>query len=104
MQLGKADADGRRKVEPVPGSEFVIEADHVVIAIGQEPNTPVLNIKGLAIGNDSVVTADPLTWKLISPGYLPEVILSPVLILLLMLWRPDCGRQNLLIDMLKDMI
>jgi heterodisulfide reductase subunit A-like polyferredoxin len=61
MQLGEAEADGRRKVDPVPASEFVIEADHVVIAIGQEPNTPILNIKGLDIGNDLVVTVDPLT-------------------------------------------
>jgi NADPH-dependent glutamate synthase beta subunit-like oxidoreductase/NAD-dependent dihydropyrimidine dehydrogenase PreA subunit len=61
MQLGEIGADGRRQVSPEVDSEFVIEADHVVIAVGQEPNTPNLNIKGLAIGDDSVVTVDPLT-------------------------------------------
>jgi NADPH-dependent glutamate synthase beta subunit-like oxidoreductase/NAD-dependent dihydropyrimidine dehydrogenase PreA subunit len=68
MQLGEVDADGRRKVDPVPASEFVIEADHVVIAVGQEPNTPILNMKGLTIGNDSVVIADPLTMETNIPG------------------------------------
>ncbi len=36
MQLGEPDASGRRRPEPVPGSEFVIEVDAVIPAIGQE--------------------------------------------------------------------
>ncbi len=35
-RLGEPDADGRRRPIPVPGSEFLIEADHVFAAIGQE--------------------------------------------------------------------
>jgi len=34
MQLGEPDETGRRRPIPVPGSEFVIPADAVVIAIG----------------------------------------------------------------------
>ena len=36
MQLGEPDASGRRRPEPVAGSEFTIEVDAVVPAIGQE--------------------------------------------------------------------
>lgn len=36
MRLGEPDASGRRRPEPVPGSEFVLPADQVIKAIGQE--------------------------------------------------------------------
>ncbi len=35
MQLGEPDSSGRRRPEPVPGSEFVIDADMLIPAIGQ---------------------------------------------------------------------
>ena len=37
MQLGEPDASGRRRPVPVAGSEFVIECDTVIPAIGQVP-------------------------------------------------------------------
>jgi glutamate synthase (NADPH/NADH) small chain len=37
MRLGAPDDSGRRRPEPVPGSEFVIPVDTVVKAIGQRP-------------------------------------------------------------------
>ena len=37
MRLGAPDESGRRRPEPVPGSEFVIPVDTVVKAIGQRP-------------------------------------------------------------------
>ena len=37
MRLGAPDESGRRRPEPVPGSEFVIAVDTVVKAIGQQP-------------------------------------------------------------------
>ncbi len=48
MMLGEADESGRRKPIPIEGSEFTIEADIVVIAIGQGPNpllTKTVNIE-----------------------------------------------------------
>ncbi len=39
MRLGKADEGGRRRPEPVEGSEFVVECDTVLPAIGQAPST-----------------------------------------------------------------
>ncbi|MGD6806378.1 MAG: NADPH-dependent glutamate synthase [Candidatus Bathyarchaeia archaeon] len=38
MELTEPDAKGRRGVKPVPGSEFVMDVDTVIIAIGQTPN------------------------------------------------------------------
>jgi NADPH-dependent glutamate synthase beta subunit-like oxidoreductase/formate hydrogenlyase subunit 6/NADH:ubiquinone oxidoreductase subunit I/ferredoxin len=37
MALGEADASGRRRPVPVEGSEFIIECDTVIPAIGQSP-------------------------------------------------------------------
>jgi len=39
-QLGAADAKGRRSPEPIEGSEFIMEADAVVIAFGFLPSPP----------------------------------------------------------------
>ncbi|MBJ6750854.1 FAD-dependent oxidoreductase [Geomonas anaerohicana] len=36
MALGEPDASGRRRPEPVPGSEFIIECDTIIPAIGQD--------------------------------------------------------------------
>ncbi|MDV0446613.1 Glutamate synthase [NADPH] small chain [Methanosarcinaceae archaeon Ag5] len=38
MELGAPDASGRRSPVPVSGSEFVMDADVVIIAIGTSPN------------------------------------------------------------------
>ncbi len=38
MQLGEPDESGRRRPEPVPGSEFIYPADTVVLAIGYNPD------------------------------------------------------------------
>ncbi|MEE8469820.1 MAG: FAD-dependent oxidoreductase, partial [Dehalococcoidia bacterium] len=69
MRMGEMEADGRRRPEPIPGSEFVIDADHVVIAIGQRPNTPVLNLKRVGTdGDNATIKADPLTLETNVPG------------------------------------
>jgi formate dehydrogenase beta subunit len=36
MAMGEPDASGRRRPEPVPGSEFIIECDTIIPAIGQD--------------------------------------------------------------------
>lgn len=38
MELGEPDASGRRRPVPVKGSEFTIEVDTVIMAIGNKPN------------------------------------------------------------------
>jgi glutamate synthase (NADPH/NADH) small chain len=38
MELGEPDDSGRRRPVPIEGSEFIMEADLVVVAIGNSPN------------------------------------------------------------------
>ncbi len=38
MELGEPDESGRRRPQPIPGSEFELEVDAVVVAIGNSPN------------------------------------------------------------------
>jgi glutamate synthase (NADPH/NADH) small chain len=38
MKLGDPDASGRRRPVPIPGSEFNIDVDTVIVAIGNTPN------------------------------------------------------------------
>ena len=50
MELGEPDASGRRRPVPVPGSEFTMDVDTVIVAVGQGPN-PLLAraTQGLAL-------------------------------------------------------
>jgi glutamate synthase (NADPH/NADH) small chain len=64
MQLGAPDASGRRKPEPLPGTEFTIPCDIVVAAIGSRSN-PLLtstcpDLKLNKYGN-VIVDADLMT-------------------------------------------
>lgn len=43
MRLGEPDESGRRRPIPIKGSEFEIEADTIIMAIGQSPDKSVLN-------------------------------------------------------------
>lgn len=43
MELGEPDASGRRRPQPIEGSEFDVDADVVVVAIGQTPNPLIKN-------------------------------------------------------------
>ncbi|WP_377889005.1 NAD(P)-dependent oxidoreductase [Alkalihalobacillus sp. R86527] len=54
MKLGEPSIDGRRKPEPVPDSDFIIECDAVVKAIGQKRHSELIEKLGLA-HNDGVV-------------------------------------------------
>ena len=43
MELGAPDASGRRRPVPVAGSEFTIDGDVVVVAVGNSPNPLIPN-------------------------------------------------------------
>ena len=46
MELTEPDAKGRRGVKEVPGSEFTMDVDTVIIAIGQTPNPIIQSTTG----------------------------------------------------------
>lgn len=56
MELGEADASGRRRPVPVPGSEFELPVETVIEAIGQKPN-PIIQstTPGLQTGRAGIV-------------------------------------------------
>jgi glutamate synthase (NADPH/NADH) small chain len=61
-ELGEPDESGRRRPVPVPGSEFSIEADLVVIALGTNPNPLVpRTTHGLDVDAHGCIVADPQT-------------------------------------------
>jgi glutamate synthase (NADPH/NADH) small chain len=61
-ELADPDESGRRRPVPVPGSEFVLEADLVVIALGTRPNPLVPEATaGLAVDGHGCIVADPAT-------------------------------------------
>lgn len=59
MALGEPGQDGRRKPVPVEDSEYNLEVDTVIVAIGQSPN-PILfkSIPELKLGRRGIVEAD----------------------------------------------
>ena len=61
-ELVEPDESGRRRPLPVPGSEFTIEADLVVIALGTNPNPLVPQAtSGLETDAHGCIAADPRT-------------------------------------------
>ncbi|HEX9974156.1 MAG TPA: NADPH-dependent glutamate synthase, partial [bacterium] len=69
MELGEPDASGRRRPVPVKGSEFVLDVEVVVSAIGQGPN-PLLtkNTENLELTKWGNIVADPETGKTSKKG------------------------------------
>lgn len=69
MELGEPDESGRRRPIPVPGSEFVISADTVVVAIGQGPNPLLLEtLPELKLNKRGYIEADEETGATSIPG------------------------------------
>jgi glutamate synthase (NADPH/NADH) small chain len=64
MELGEPDDSGRRRPVPIEGSEFLMECDAMVAAIGNSPN-PLIpqNTDGLTIGRKGNIEADEGTGK-----------------------------------------
>jgi len=64
QQLGEPDASGRRRPIDIPGSNYIIDVDVVIVAIGQGPN-PILTQSGagLELRKSGNIVADPETGK-----------------------------------------
>ena len=80
MELGKPDESGRRRPVPVPGSEFRLEVDMVIPAIGQLPDLSFLEGEGgVAVTSQSTVKIDPLTLETGLPGVFAggDMVLGP---------------------------
>ncbi|MFH1612704.1 MAG: NADPH-dependent glutamate synthase [bacterium] len=59
MELGEPDSSGRRKPIPIKGSEFIMEMDTVIPALGQGPNPLLLKATtGLELNKWGNIVAD----------------------------------------------
>lgn len=64
MELGEPDSSGRRRPVPIVGSEFILEMDAVICAIGNSPNPLIASTTpGLEIGRRGNIVADEETGK-----------------------------------------
>jgi glutamate synthase (NADPH/NADH) small chain len=69
MELGEPDASGRRRPVPVPGSEFIVQADTIIVAIGNQPNPLVpQTAPEIELGRRGTINADPTTMMTSKPG------------------------------------
>ncbi len=69
FELGEPDESGRRSPVPIPGSEYDMEADTVVMAIGQGPN-PLIpqSTPGLEVNRKGNIVADEATGRTTREG------------------------------------
>ena len=69
MELGEPDASGRRRPVPVEGSEFVMDVDTVIMALGTSPNPLISSTtKGLEVNRRKCIVADELNGKTSKKG------------------------------------
>jgi glutamate synthase (NADPH/NADH) small chain len=64
MELGEPDDSGRRRPRPIPGSEYLVDVDIVVVGIGTDPN-PLIpqSVEGLEISKWGTIVVDEVTMQ-----------------------------------------
>jgi len=64
MELGEEDASGRRRPVPIPGSEYDLDVDMVIPAIGQVPALEALSgAEGVELTRYGTIQTDPVTFE-----------------------------------------
>jgi heterodisulfide reductase subunit A2 len=63
MELGEPDSSGRRRPVPIPGSEYDIEMDQLIPAIGQQPDLRAIEkLADLGISKWNTTQVNPVTF------------------------------------------
>ena len=69
MELGEPDASGRRRPVEIPGSEFEIEVDEVIMSLGTSPNPLISSTTyGLDVNRRKCIVAEEETGKTSKEG------------------------------------
>jgi len=70
MKLGEKDASGRARPVPIPGSEFQVPADTLILAISERAYTPYLKESdGLTLSPEwGTIIVDPVSMTTTRPG------------------------------------
>jgi len=83
MELGEPDKSGRRRPVPIEGTNFIVEADTAVLALGYWPD-PVIGetTPGLETRNWGLIVADKKTGTTSRPGVFAggDVVTGPELV------------------------
>jgi NADH-quinone oxidoreductase subunit F len=62
MKMGDVDESGRKRPLPVEGSEFIVELDTLIVAIGEQPDTAFIsNLSGLEFSRRGTLIVDAET-------------------------------------------
>ena len=83
-RLTEADTTGRRRPVPIEGSEFFIEANHIIPAIGQEPDLSFLGeAHGLEMSKWNLLVVNPETLQTNHPDIFAggDVITGPATVI-----------------------
>jgi len=62
MELGEPDETGRKRPVPIEGSEFSLELDTIIVAIGERAETTFLP-KEVELDRDNRILVDPITME-----------------------------------------
>jgi len=62
-KLGPTGPDGRRQPIPIEGSEFRIDADSIILAIGQRPDISFIDRTTIPLNRDGTIVADLQTGR-----------------------------------------
>ena len=69
MELGEPDASGRRRPVEIPGSEYDMDVDTVIMSLGTSPNPLISSTtKGLDINKRRCIVAEEETGKTSKDG------------------------------------
>ena len=60
-KLGDVDSSGRRRPVPIPGTEFTIELDTLIVAVGERPDSDCLASMGLELDKGGRLRVDAKT-------------------------------------------
>jgi len=67
MELGEPDESGRRRPIPIKDSEFTIDLDTMILAIGESPDPSSLPM-GIEVNRQNTIAVDPITLETSLPG------------------------------------
>ena len=69
MELGEPDESGRRRPQEIPGSNFVLDVDTVIMSLGTSPNPLISSTtKGLEVNKWKCIVADEENGKTTKEG------------------------------------
>jgi len=78
MELGEPDESGRKRPIPVDGSEYLMDVDTVILAIGQMPDDEAIP-SSVEVTRNSLVVADEMTLETNQDGVFAcgDIVLGP---------------------------